>query len=366
MESILWNWIKWIFERLGGILVTLPLGMRISRVFKYLQLRTSRYLQQNPIFALMILCLCTILVIFNPEWISVKYYNACHIINDDQDILAGAFGDRLIFDNKARECQDQEPIGFQWFHRGMLDSKHNERNFVSSSVFFDGRSTREQRSNAWYEFSAYFRSNIFSFDLDPDPIRSTFVFEKNTCRRIISAEDSLGVETEVERGLILKSNWRSNPELKSIESKNLRNKEGDAALWEYCNTLNPNDVDPSKLPCCVNFCEFVKYEIFVPTVRPGTWCGKKTLIERWLGSSTWERNLADSSQIRELRQMSFDTKSKDETLEISDARWNALTEKMPKLCLRAVNASGDPLITDAGRSDFSELGRISSAWCDFK
>src|SRR5208337_3243294 len=58
--------------------------------------------------------------------------------------------------------------------------------------------------------------------------------------------------------------------------------------WSYCNGLNPQNFDP-KIIKKYAFCNWRRFEVFIPMDSSHSWCTNKSLLERWFSNGTLRR-----------------------------------------------------------------------------
>src|SRR5208337_5555848 len=112
--------------------------------------------------------------------------------------------------------------------------------------------------------------------------------------------------------------------------------------WSYCNGLNPQNFDP-KIIKKYAFCNWRRFEVFIPMDSSHSWCTNKSLLERWFSNGTLRRVIVEKSVLDELESEAKSRGDLSNIREFPADRWKPLTKNMPPICIRTVDSDGNPI-----------------------
>src|SRR5262249_36634328 len=123
-------------------------------------------------------------------------------------------------------------------------------------------------------------------------------------------------------------------------------------------------------------CQWVKLQLFIPSVDLQNYCEIRTVGDRWRWSGTIERSLiSDPRTMDAMRRAAQNRWELSKAKDVPDAEWRRFAADLPKLCLRTVDRDGRPFVDRDGapildhrgnpKSKWLEKGVIPAVWCDY-
>ena len=368
----LWDLINWAFSECIALVAKTPAGRRLRPIVKKTRSTIATFFIRRPYLIVLAVCALFLYLLTNPELLRDHLpFNIssqdCYKIDDNTKYVSSPHGNVLVQSAAKRECRSQEVVAAEFFQIGQVLNKLgnlDRQSAISAELFIDAASVLFLPSDKeWREYSMFWQSNQLSWSRVENIDLSKFSFKTNSCE--IAGPDDLGT---IVWGTLLRSNPRTGTDVSGyvdvMPSSSSGGESKRQTRWSYCNGLNPQNFDP-KIIKKYAFCNWRRFEVFIPMDSSHSWCTNKSLLERWFSNGTLRRVIVEKSVLDELESEAKSRGDLSNIREFPADRWKPLTKNMPPICIRTVDSDGNPIGSNGEGSKFEEFGRIAAVWCDY-
>lgn len=262
-------------------------------------------------------------------------------MNEDQPLQTG--DGSLVYGSK-RDCITGEATAFEFYNLGpaLENDPMSDKRLVSANTLIDGEAAFPVNDSGWHEFSAYtLRESGNRFD-----------WKEVRTDRISLSQDGCGFDrtdaqawdmSEFRRGVVLQSGYRTDPQAH------------DRSTWLECNYGSPDD-------SAFSHCEYIRFEVFVPTSDLATICTDGRSTNDDADSRGVVKLVSDRAYIHlaDLAKNRWDPVEENRQA-ISPQEFSFLVSDTPKLCMRTVDQMGNSI---AGRSSWRVFGHVIKLHCE--